>query len=51
MPQVRGVASRLAQAGRVRVTQRDADIAAGDVATASGPIRLRRGPRFEAAED
>jgi len=44
MPEVRRVASALAAAGVVQVTQGDAVV---DLATEpAGPIRLRRGPAF-----
>ncbi|WP_369135074.1 DUF3253 domain-containing protein [Modestobacter sp. I12A-02662] len=39
MPAAREAAGRLAAAGRVEVTQRGAEV---DVATARGPVRVRR---------
>jgi len=48
MPSVREVAVKLAQEGRVLITQRGATLNP-DVST-RGPIRLRRGPRFPAQE-
>jgi hypothetical protein len=46
MPQVREVAARLRDAGRVRITRGGHDI---DPATLhTGAIRLVRGPRFDA---
>jgi uncharacterized protein DUF3253 len=41
MPQARAVAGRLAARGEVEVTQRGAVV---DVATARGPVRIRRVP-------
>lgn len=38
MPRIRAIAGRLAADGRIRVTQRGADV---DPATATGPLRLR----------
>lgn len=43
MPRIRENAGRLVLEGRVQVTQRDRQV---DIARASGPVRLRRGPRF-----
>jgi hypothetical protein len=40
MPAARAAAGRLAAAGQVEVTQRDEVV---DVATARGPVRVRRG--------
>jgi glucose/arabinose dehydrogenase len=47
MPQVRRVAVTLMTDGRLRITRRGVDVAADDVD--SGPIRLARGLRFDAA--
>lgn len=43
MPVVRDVAAELATDGTIVVTQRDETV---DVASARGPVRLRRGPAF-----
>ncbi|WP_144109901.1 DUF3253 domain-containing protein [Paraburkholderia sp. BCC1886] len=48
MPSVRQVASRLAREGTIFITQGDAIVDADT--TTHGPIRLRRGPSFPAAE-
>ncbi|OAG68756.1 hypothetical protein A7D17_12415 [Xanthomonas floridensis] len=44
MPQVRAVAADAAGKGLVRITQQGRTV---DGATARGPIRLMRGPRFD----
>ncbi len=44
MPEVRRVAAHLAEVGVIRITQSDAELAPD--ASLSGPIRLRRGPRW-----
>lgn len=46
MIEVRETAAALSATGQVRVTQGDVELAPGAVATAAGPIRLRRGARF-----
>lgn len=49
MPRVRRVAASLAGAGRLRVTHGEREVAADQLETMRGPIRLRRGPGFGAA--
>lgn len=44
MPDVRRVAARLAEIGVIRITQSDAEL--DPDAPMTGPIRLRRGPRW-----
>ncbi|KPN17042.1 hypothetical protein AO715_02850 [Xanthomonas sp. Mitacek01] len=44
MPNVRRVAARLADVGVIRITQSDAELDPASPMT--GPIRLRRGPRW-----
>jgi hypothetical protein len=46
MPAVRAVAQRLAVEGQLRLTQRG--VALDPAAIPHGPIRLARGPRFDA---
>jgi len=48
MPEVRRVAAALAHAGVVQATQGDARVPADAIVSARGPLRLRRGPRFQA---
>jgi hypothetical protein len=42
MPQIRAVATRLVKAGKLRCTQRGAEV---DPATARGPLRFSSSPR------
>lgn len=49
MDDVRRVAATLAESGILRVTQGGAAVA--DARDARGPLRLRRGPRFETPHD
>lgn len=44
MPEVRRVAARLADVGVIRITQ--SDVALDPHTPISGPVRLRRGPRW-----
>ncbi len=44
MPDVRRVAARLAEIGVIRITQSDTEL--DPRALMTGPIRLRRGPRW-----
>lgn len=46
MPFVRDVAAALADAGRVRITRSGVDVPGAQLHR--GPIRLARGPRFDA---
>jgi hypothetical protein len=45
MPNVRAVAAHMARAGRIRITRGDVELDPGELG--GGPIRLRRGPRFD----
>lgn len=44
MDDVRAVAAELANQGRVRITQGDNEV---DLAEVKGPIRIRRGPKWQ----
>ena len=48
MPQVRKVASKLRDEGRLRISQRGIDVPAADLH--HGAIRLARGPKFDSSE-